>query len=227
MLIWCLTLQLIMQQMLSQPVTQQPVDPFMQQMAAPTHKNPVMHLLSQLHLVRYRVDHTLILVAAKMFVSLRTGFVAHILDNYLSLWFRCTRYPASYSGCPVSKPHPRDWLSWKALYGFPLSVQACVRIVPLNKTWLLQPPFPFTVFLLCDAVLFVQLKMFCYIIQESINLFYTGLPEVVTRKCRRHNTRAGFLCGNILITNQHAINRDGFNNNRWLLVSTKGRWNSS
>ncbi|XP_069695255.1 GRB10-interacting GYF protein 2 isoform X2 [Periplaneta americana] len=46
--------QLIMQQMLSQPVPpQQPVDPglspFMQQMAAHTHKNPVMHLLSQLH----------------------------------------------------------------------------------------------------------------------------------------------------------------------------------
>lgn len=45
------SLQLIMQQVLSQPITQQPVDPFMQQMAAHTHKNPVMHLLSQLHQV--------------------------------------------------------------------------------------------------------------------------------------------------------------------------------
>ncbi|PNF41151.1 hypothetical protein B7P43_G03863 [Cryptotermes secundus] len=41
--------QLIMQQMLSQPITQQPVDPFMQQMAAHMHKAPVLHLLSQLH----------------------------------------------------------------------------------------------------------------------------------------------------------------------------------
>jgi hypothetical protein len=40
-----------MQQMLSQPITQQPVDPFMQQMAAHTHKNSIIHLLSQLHQV--------------------------------------------------------------------------------------------------------------------------------------------------------------------------------
>ena len=55
-LTWCVTSQLIMQQMLSQPITQQPIEPFLQQMAAPTHKNPVMHLLSQLHQVRYWVQ---------------------------------------------------------------------------------------------------------------------------------------------------------------------------